>query len=355
MFPSVLNRSVPLWLPLAAALIWLAANAMPMSGVPRPDAPQISSHQTDVRTVGAPSAPSFPWLPALAFLALAASGIAGAVLVRRSRSPGPASGQPITAQTLESSRLIVDEVASQVAALLTKSIGNHDDFAKALGGAQDKLAGVATAEQLRAIAAGLLAENQRMRHQSKGLAEELDRSRQQIVNLRDDLSTAREEGLRDSLTAIGNRRAFDKNLADAMKAAEDAETPLSIVMADIDHFKKVNDAHGHPIGDEILKIFARVLTDNVRKEDTVTRYGGEEFAVILPDTMSMSASMVAEKMRTRVEADQLKLRSGQVLKLTASFGVAQMRRGESLDALVGRADSRLYKAKHLGRNRVVTR
>ncbi len=126
------------------------------------------------------------------------------------------------------------------------------------------------------------------------------------------------------------------------------------MLADIDNFKKVNDLFGHTIGDEILKMFARVLQDNVCARDTVARYGGEEFAVILPETEVERARQITERMRTQLEGMQLALNaSGQEIgRITASFGIAELSLGDDADTLVQRADEKLYQAKCAGRNRV---
>jgi diguanylate cyclase len=131
-------------------------------------------------------------------------------------------------------------------------------------------------------------------------------------------------------------------------------TALSLIMGDIDNFKKVNDLFGHQIGDEVLKMFARVLTDNAHARDTVARYGGEEFAIILPETRLESARQLAERMRRQLETMELAVTdSGQQLgKITASFGIAELGAEDSPDSLMQRADAMLYSAKCAGRNHV---
>jgi diguanylate cyclase len=161
-------------------------------------------------------------------------------------------------------------------------------------------------------------------------------------------------GMRDPLTALSNRRYFDTSLERELADAQARGAPLSLVMGDIDNFKKINDLFGHQIGDEILKMFARVLTDNVHSRDTVARYGGEEFAIILPETRLESAKQLTERMRSQVEGMELAVsESGQEIgKVTASFGVAELGPADDADALIQRADAKLYEAKCAGRNRV---
>jgi len=172
--------------------------------------------------------------------------------------------------------------------------------------------------------------------------------------LRSHLAEAQEISMRDPLTSLSNRRRFDDSLARELADARQQGTTLSLVLADIDNFKKVNDLFGHTIGDEILKMFARVLQDNVCARDTVYRYGGEEFAVILPETEVENARRITERMRTQLEGMQLAVNdSGQEIgRITASFGIAELSLGDNADTLVQRADAKLYQAKCAGRNRV---
>ena len=193
-----------------------------------------------------------------------------------------------------------------------------------------------------------------MQHEASSLKKSLEQSKSQIDKLRSHLAEAQEISMRDPLTALSNRRRFDDSLARELADAREQGTALSLVLADIDNFKKVNDLFGHTIGDEILKMFARVLQDNVCARDTVARYGGEEFAVILPETEVGRASQITERMRSQLEGMQLALNaSGQEIgKITASFGIAELSLGDDADTLVQRADEKLYQAKCAGRNRV---
>jgi two-component system cell cycle response regulator len=169
------------------------------------------------------------------------------------------------------------------------------------------------------------------------------------------VASAAELAMRDSLTGLFNRRAFDNRLSEELQRAVRYERPLSLLMIDIDHFKRYNDQHGHPQGDVLLRELSGLLLGCIRSTDFVARYGGEEFAVILPETSPPHALSVANTLLERVRAHPLPLRETQPGgALTVSIGIA----GHSpdrpnADRLVQAADQALYQAKGAGRNRLV--
>ena len=158
--------------------------------------------------------------------------------------------------------------------------------------------------------------------------------------------------LTDSLTSLGNRRDFQNHFKANQALALRAGRPFCIAMADIDHFKKVNDEHGHTVGDLVLCHVARVLEANLRLGDTVFRWGGEEFAILMAETDGENGRTCAERLRKAVEDTPYKGEKGLVVPLTISFGVYCGKSDLPMDDYVAEADHRLYLAKKGGRNRV---
>lgn len=158
----------------------------------------------------------------------------------------------------------------------------------------------------------------------------------------------------DELTGVANRRWFTAMASRELERCRRFNHQLALLMIDVDHFKRVNDTHGHAVGDEVLKAFTRVLEGNLRSVDLLGRLGGEEFAVVLPESDNNAAIHTAERLRASVEALEFPFEDGTTLKITTSVGIAILASvGETLDSLLARADTALYTAKGEGRNRVV--
>lgn len=194
-----------------------------------------------------------------------------------------------------------------------------------------------------------------LRKHSSGLHQKLEASHKEIENLRESLTKVTTESNRDHLTGVANRKAFDAHIKEMTNLALEEKTEVSLLLIDIDHFKQFNDQYGHMIGDEVLKIVAKALTDSVRGKDIVARYGGEEFAVILPATPLKGGLIVAEAIRKAIASRDLKRRdTGQSYgSITVSVGVGQYHGlQDSIDLLIKRADEALYASKHAGRNRI---
>lgn len=181
----------------------------------------------------------------------------------------------------------------------------------------------------------------------------LDDSRREIDQLRQEVTRAREDALADGLTGLVNRRGFDMALDARLSRGDPEESGPSLLIVDIDHFKRVNDNYGHVFGDKVIRAVAQILKDNVKGKDTAARYGGEEFCILLPETSLDGARYVAEKIRSTVEKCRIKRLDNKevVANVTVSVGAACLRGGESASEFVARADAALYKSKTDGRNR----
>ena len=170
--------------------------------------------------------------------------------------------------------------------------------------------------------------------------------------LQDALDEIRALTITDSLTGVHNRRHLDLRLLEEVVRAQRAERPLSIIIADIDHFKTINDTLGHAAGDTVLRGLARIFLGEMRARiDWVARYGGEEFVIVLPDANLATAGAIAERLRSSVENSAFD-HEARPLGVTASFGVAECREADDAASLLARADGMLYRAKAAGRNRV---
>jgi two-component system cell cycle response regulator len=182
-----------------------------------------------------------------------------------------------------------------------------------------------------------------------------------IVTLERSLRAANEENRRlsitDPLTGVYNRRYLMEQLPREIDRAARYGRHLSVVMCDVDYFKKINDTHGHQIGDEVLKWFVENLNKTVRASDWVARYGGEEFVVVLPETNAENASTVAENLRAQVASAPF-MAGTTTFAVTASFGASgwtnEVPLGSTLDALMAKCDAGVYASKAAGRNRVTT-
>lgn len=227
-------------------------------------------------------------------------------------------------------------------------------FGEKLEGFSGQLSKEISGAQSAMLVQGILRETQQIMAQNETLESRLNKSTQEIEDLRQHLAEVQREAMTDALTGIPNRKFFDQTLAEEVASVEAEGTELCLLLADIDHFKTFNDTYGHSVGDEVLKVVARVLKDGVKGRDTPVRYGGEEFAVILPQTTLENAVTVAEQIRSTLASRKLqnRRRGNSYGRITFSVGVAKYRPGESIESFVERSDAALYRAKSGGRNRV---
>jgi diguanylate cyclase len=249
---------------------------------------------------------------------------------------------------------MVDEI-DQVMAMVDAAAGSASNYTETLTRDSDRLGVTKDREGLRAIVQSLVSTANDMKEDNQALEQRLNASRDEINQLQENLAVVRAESLTDPLTGLANRKRFDSQLVRAMVESTERSEALSLVMVDIDHFKSFNDTWGHLTGDQVLRLVAMSLKQNVKGQDLATRYGGEEFAVVLPNTVLRSALTVADHIRRAVMSKQLLRRStGQNLgRVTISLGVATMHKGDTPQSLIARADACLYAAKRSGRNRVI--
>lgn len=247
------------------------------------------------------------------------------------------------------------DAIKQVITTIDAAAGSATSYSKRLSMASEKLAQANDGEALRAVIEHLAQGAKEMELNNKKLEMSLAASRQEIQQLQQNLETVRIEGLTDPLTTLCNRKYFDAALAKAIAEATEKNEPLSLLMADIDHFKTFNDQYGHLTGDQVLRLVALAVKQNVKGRDVAARYGGEEFIVALPNTALQSAITVADHIRRAVMTKELMRRSnGERLgRVTISIGGAVLRPGDNAQLLIERADKCLYVAKRQGRNRVV--
>jgi diguanylate cyclase len=230
-------------------------------------------------------------------------------------------------------------------------------YGKTLRHAVERLTSNGGMGAFKEVITSLVVETQTMADRTRVLELQLEASAKETEQLRKSLEATRRDAMTDALTGIPNRKHFDLRLREEIKTAAEKGDALSLLMADIDFFKRFNDTHGHQIGDHVLKLVGRTLTETLKGRDTPARFGGEEFAVILPATALEGALAVAEQVRARVASRTIIRRDTQqhLGSITMSIGATQLWQGESPVELIRRADQALYAAKAMGRNRVEAR
>jgi diguanylate cyclase len=234
---------------------------------------------------------------------------------------------------------------------------DHSAYGKTLSKASGELGGAdLSSGAVKVLIDQIVSATRAMEARSKTLELQLQTSSQEVNDLKQRLESVRRESLTDQLTGIANRKAFDNELKKSIERSIETGEPLSLMMVDIDHFKGFNDTWGHQTGDQVLRLVANCLSENVKGRDTAARYGGEEFSVILPQTSISDAVGLANQIRGKVESKKLvKKSTGDILGvITISIGVTQYDLNESAEEFLRRADVCLYAAKRTGRNRVVS-
>ena len=239
--------------------------------------------------------------------------------------------------------------------MIEVSIRSTAQYGESLQALSQDIANTATTRtRLREIVTMIIANTRDVTANNRTLEARMRESRSEIEGLRETLEAARLESLTDALTGLGNRKSFETALHRACDAPEGGRRPTSLIVLDIDYFKRFNDLYGHLTGDQVLRLVAVVMREHVEQPGaTLARFGGEEFGIVLPETDLAEARAVAERVRTSVTGRELVKRStGESLgKVTVSLGVATRRGDDNAVSLLERADACLFAAKRAGRNR----
>ncbi|MFO1071596.1 MAG: GGDEF domain-containing protein [Geminicoccaceae bacterium] len=261
----------------------------------------------------------------------------------------------------ERSLLRAGQRLNDLAGELTREVATFSEgtaqYGRTLSEANRDFDDAPNSERIVAIVAGIIAETSRMQERSDHIEGRLRASMSEIDKLRREVHAAWNEARTDGLTGLANRRHFDQAVRAIAAQSIESGLPACLMLADIDHFKQFNDRFGHGLGDQVLKLVAAVLRQNVKGRDVVARYGGEEFAVILPATRLEDGLSLAENLRELVATRQIQLKDSNrsLGRVTLSIGVAAYRPGEPCPDWVERADGALYLAKRGGRNCVIVK
>lgn len=263
---------------------------------------------------------------------------------------GEVTDQTAEMEANEHLRREMEEVQSFIRSYLQTT----ERYEGAIDNTAKSLSDASTADEVEMVIALMIRENQRIRAQTQQLSSSLRETQDEIVRLQDKLTQSRKAELLDPMTGLNNRRYFQHAMASALVHSEANNQPLSFAIADIDHFKQVNDRFGHQIGDEILKFVGTYIEARVKDHGTVSRYGGEEFAIILPDITIETARALLEDVKDGIAAARLvtSKTNKSIGAVTASFGVSTRIEGDNVETLFERADKQLYEAKSAGRNQV---
>lgn len=244
---------------------------------------------------------------------------------------------------------VLAQAAGSINATYNKAEETSDSFQKktAILEAMPETSGI------KAILREIILETKSLAETSQAMQAKLIEANKEMDQLRLELDQVRQIAETDGLTGLLNRRAFDQALAKIIDQSEPGSTCLS--MLDIDHFKRVNDTYGHTIGDNVIIYVANIMRKHAEQHHYVARYGGEELAIIMPDTTSARALEISENIRLSMEGSRLKRKdnSQPLGTITLSIGIAGLQAGDDVEGFIIRADKALYKAKETGRNKVV--
>jgi diguanylate cyclase len=256
---------------------------------------------------------------------------------------------------IEHMRAQLNDILSDVGLTLNKAGSEVRCFEGALGGFVRRVSADTDLRDIRQLLETLIDETRSMRSATSNMQSHFESKSKEVEELHEQLQRERKRAVTDPLTGLYNRFGLIERMEDAVAEMGGGEPP-SVIMLDIDHFKAINDKHGHLIGDRVIRFVAQTLLSNIKGKDSAARYGGEEFTILLPSTPVGGAESVAEAIRNAVAAAQLVRADNRkpLGQVTLSAGVACYRPGEDILDFINRADEALYRAKREGRNRVCT-
>lgn len=249
----------------------------------------------------------------------------------------------------------VREIIHEFLAKVSKEGQGLSDYAQTLSEFSSQAENVLHLDDLKDLVHHLIAETHKREEATQSMQTSLESMALEMKKLRSEVAKINSEATTDSLTKVNNRRAFDAEIEAVINSSKANSTPLCLVIADIDHFKAFNEKFGHSVGDKVLRFVASLIKNNVKGADSVARFSGEQFALLLPETNYEGALVVAENIREKL-AKQTLSDSAKKIELgtiTASFGVANYESQESAEQLINKADTALRDAKKAGRNKVI--
>ncbi|MGK0499711.1 MAG: diguanylate cyclase [Oceanicoccus sp.] len=251
--------------------------------------------------------------------------------------------------------LAMNDLLKIVISLLGDMDSSTSQFCNALTRCIERLDADPGALEVKNIIETVSQEAKNVREATVNINQNLSSLTEEIDALRDKVERLGHESITDNLTQLMNRRGFDDSIIAIVDKAKEEHSNVTLLMADVDNFKRINDGFGHLTGDKVLRFISTVIRKTVRNSDVVARYGGEEFAVILPCTSLKTGMHVAEKIRKAIGERELSVGSGQqkIGRISISIGISQYLFNEPLNTFIQRTDKLMYQAKSSGRNQVI--